>query len=115
MNAPRCSLFALMASAPLAVAQQQSTVVLQVHVTSASGRFVYLDLGRDAGIAPGQIVRLFVPGAVEVQATVRSVSATSSRAELPPGVASPPVGSRGEIETPKPKPSSEISSARPPV
>ena len=77
MNAPRLSLFALMSSASLAIAQQQSTGVLQAHVTSASGRFVYLDIGRDAGVAPGQIVRLFVPGAVEVQATVRAVSATS--------------------------------------
>jgi hypothetical protein len=110
MNAPRLSLFALMSSAPLAIAQQQSTVVLQAHVTSASGRFVYLDIGRDAGVAPGQIVRLFVPGAVEVQATVRAVSATSSRAELPPGVASPPVGCRGEIEVPKPKVASQPSS-----
>ena len=105
MNAPRAGLFALMSSlAPFAAAQQQGTVVMQAHVTSASGRFVYLDVGRDAGVAPGQIVRLFVPGAVEVQATVRAVSATSSRAELPPGIASPPVGSRGEIEIPKPKP-----------
>ena len=54
MNAPRLSLFALMSSASLAIAQQQSTVVLQAHVTSASGRFVYLDIGRDAGVAPGE-------------------------------------------------------------
>jgi hypothetical protein len=112
MSAPRVGLFALMAAAaPLAVAQQQGATVLQVHVTSASGRFVYLDTGRDAGVAPGQIVRLFVPGAVEVQATVRAVSATSSRAELPPGVASPPVGCRGEIEVARSQSSSSSSSA----
>ncbi len=107
MNVPRVSLFALMSSlAPLATAQQQGTIVLQAHVTSASGRFVYLDVGRDAGVAPGQTVRLFVPGAVEIQAMVRAVSATSSRAELPLGIASPPIGSRGEIEIQKPRPAS---------
>lgn len=112
MNAPRIAwIAAVCASASFAVAQQQGTVVLQAHVTSASGRFVYLDQGRDAGVATGQIVRLFVPGAAEAQATVRAVSATSSRAELPPGIASPPIGTRAEIEVPKPKPTTQSPSS----
>ncbi|MBL8749333.1 MAG: hypothetical protein JNK78_09235 [Planctomycetes bacterium] len=79
-----------------AVAQQGQERTVQVTVTSVSGRDVFLDLGRDAGLAPGVVVRLFPPGTAGIDAEVRSVSSTSARAELPPGVPDVPVGTRGE-------------------
>ena len=107
MKPARAELMAAVALlAPVMMAQQSpQTVVVQVHVTSVSGRDVYLDLGRTAGLAPGQTVRLYPSGTAEVQALIRTVSATSCRAELVPGAIAPTVGSRGEVEVPKPKPS----------
>ncbi len=101
------------ALASAAWAQDQSTVTVQVHVVSASGRDVYLDQGRDAGLAPGQLVRLFPPGSGELQATIRNVSATSARAELAPGFDAPPMGTAGEVETPKPAPAAAKQAQRP--
>lgn len=71
--------------------------VLQVTVTAVAERSVYLDHGRDAGLTVGGLVRLFGPGG-EVEVEVRSVTASSARAELPPGVPLPPVGTRGEAQ-----------------
>ena len=87
MKPARAELMAAVALlAPVMMAQQSpQTVVVQVHVTSVSGRDVYLDLGRTAGLAPGQTVRLYPSGTAEVQALIRTVSATSCRAELVPG------------------------------
>ena len=80
--------------------------VVQLTVTSQSGRSVYLDHGRDVGVQVGTIVRLFPPGAPQLEAEVRSVSQTSARAEVPPGLTLPPVGTRGEatvaVSTPAP-------------
>ncbi|HEU4417933.1 MAG TPA: hypothetical protein VFT55_03285 [Planctomycetota bacterium] len=69
---------------------------VQLTVTSVIGRSVYLDHGRDVGLLVGTIVRLFPPGAPQLEVEVRSVSQTSARAELPPGMTPPPVGTRGE-------------------
>lgn len=69
--------------------------VVQVTVTAVAERSVYLDRGRDAGLLVGGLVRLFGPGG-ELEVEVRSVTASSARAELPPGVPLPPVGTRGE-------------------
>ena len=77
-------------------AQQQSERSVQVLVTAASGRDVFLDQGRDAGLRPGQLVRLFPPGMGNVDVEVRAVTATQSRAELPVGLPPVPVGTRGE-------------------
>ncbi len=92
---------------------------LEVHVTSVSGRDVYLDMGRSSGLAQGQIVRLFPPGAAELEVTVRAVSSTSARAELLPGEVPPAVGTRGEVSVPKAKPTGSTSTPtkpeKPPV
>jgi hypothetical protein len=85
------------AQAPGAPAVGQERVV-QVTVTSVGDHSVYLDHGRDAGLQPGTLVRLFAPGAGDLEVEVRSVSSTSARAELPPGVSFPPVGTRGEAQ-----------------
>ncbi|MBL9079780.1 MAG: hypothetical protein JNL08_19920 [Planctomycetes bacterium] len=70
--------------------------LVSVTVTSVGEQSVYLDAGRDQGLRIGTTVRLFAPGVGEVEVEVRSVSATSARAEVPPGVPLPPVGTRGE-------------------
>ncbi|MBL8755715.1 MAG: hypothetical protein JNK15_20635 [Planctomycetes bacterium] len=80
-----------------AVAQQPgSEKTVAVVVTAVADDSIYLDHGRDVGLRPGTLVRLFPPGAGEVEAEVRSVSQNSARVELPPGLPLPPVGTRGE-------------------
>ncbi|MBX3465215.1 MAG: hypothetical protein KF830_18765 [Planctomycetes bacterium] len=87
--------------------------VVQVTVTSVSDQSVYLDRGRDAGLQAGAIVRLFAPGAGEVEVEVRAVSATSARADLPPDVPPPPVGTRGEVRVRVPAGAPPPAAARP--
>ena len=55
---------------------------VEVHVTSVVAGQLYLDAGREAGLEPGDRVRLLPPGAAPVQATVLSVSSSSARARL---------------------------------
>jgi hypothetical protein len=74
---------------------QPTERVVPVSVTASSERSVYLDHGRDVGLRPGSIVRLFPQGA-PLEVEVRSVSHTSARAEVPPGLPLPPVGTQGE-------------------
>lgn len=90
-------LFAVAMLASAALAQQAEERLLQVAVTSVSARDVFLDQGRDAGLRPGMVVRLFPPGTAGIDVEVRSVSSTQCRAELPPGVPEVPVGTRGEV------------------
>lgn len=70
--------------------------IAQLTVVSSGDNSVYLDHGRDVGLQVGTRVLLFPPQGGEVEAVVRSLSTTSARAELPPGVPVPPVGTRGE-------------------
>ncbi len=81
-------------------------------VTAASDRSVYLDHGRDVGLAVGAFVRLFPPGAGELEAEVRAVTQTSARVDLPPGVPVPPVGTRGQARVVPPAPA-RAAAARP--
>ncbi|MBL8734227.1 MAG: hypothetical protein JNN13_17765 [Planctomycetes bacterium] len=90
---------ALVAAAALRAQQPQGDVV-QLAVTAVADRSVYLDRGRDAGLRVGTLVRLFPPGADFVEVEVRSASSSSARAELPPGVPEPPIGTRGEANVP---------------
>lgn len=112
MIVPTRSIAALLIGAALA-AQDQDMRTLEVHVTSVSGRDVYLDMGRTSGLAPGQIVKIFPPGVVELEVVVRSVSSTSARAEMPVGATPPPIGTRGEVSVPKAKPQAQTGPAVP--
>jgi hypothetical protein len=76
-------------------AQDERSV--RVRVTSVSARSLYLDGGRAAGLAPGQEVELMPPNGAPFLAPIREVSATSARAELPPGRPLVPVGTIGEV------------------
>lgn len=78
----------------------EATVALTV--TAVGDRSVYLDHGRDVGLKPGVFVRLFPPGAGEIEVEVRVVSQTSARADVPIGLAVPPVGTRGEARVVRP-------------
>jgi hypothetical protein len=96
----RILLVTILALAALtAGARAQAPRRLRVTVTAATGRSVFLDQGRAAGIAPGLRVQFFPPGG-PVSGIVQDVSANSARVELPPGVSLPPPGTRGELELP---------------
>ncbi|MFN8826957.1 MAG: hypothetical protein ACK501_18465, partial [Planctomycetota bacterium] len=91
---------------------REQTVVLTV--VSASERSVYFAHGRDVGLRVGQFVRIFPPGAGEIEVEVRALSQTSARAELPPGVPSPPVGTRAEARCVLPANAPVASNQAPP-
>ncbi|MEO6593835.1 MAG: hypothetical protein ABIP94_03685 [Planctomycetota bacterium] len=94
------SCFATVGAMGSALAQEPgSEKVVQVTVTSTADRSVYLDHGRDVGLKVGSLVTLLAPGAPNLEVEVRSVSHSSARAEVPPGVPLPPVGTRGEART----------------
>lgn len=78
-------------------AQEARERVVRVNVTSVSARSVFLDRGRDSGIEIGAIVQLFPPGVASLDVEVRAVSSTSARAEVPPGLPLPPIGTSGEV------------------
>jgi hypothetical protein len=92
--------FAFVAPVPAIVAQAEQERTVQITVTAVSDRSVYLDQGRGSGLRVGMVVRLFAPGAASLDVEVRSVSHNQARAELPPGVQPPPVGTRGEARVP---------------
>jgi hypothetical protein len=110
----RAVLFALLATPTLVRAQDPGgEVVVDVTVTSVSGRDVYLDSGQNVGLAPGTRVELFAPGALQVFAEVRAVTQTSARAELPPGITPPPVGTRGQARVTRPAADDPTRTTRP--
>ncbi len=82
------------------IATAEDTVLIQVTVTSTSGTSVFLDKGESSGIRAGLIVRLSPPEGSPLRATVRIVSTNRARADLPPGLDVPPIGTRGEVEVP---------------
>ena len=94
------ALLALAHLALAAAAAAQDPTVVRVRVVSVSADSVYLDQGRSAGLAPGLEVELSPPGSAPFRATIREVSATSARAEVPPGRPMVPVGTLGEISLP---------------
>lgn len=76
----------------------QETQRVGVRVTGTTASSVFLDQGRSSGLAPGVVVELFPPDGAPVEVIVRAVSTDTARADLPPGAAVPPVGTRGEFE-----------------
>ncbi len=80
---------------------QRSMQRVETQVTAVSGRNVFVDKGRKAGFAPGDILTLFPAGQAPVQAEIKVVSRNNSRAELPAGVPPFDPGTRGEVLVPK--------------
>lgn len=87
---------ALFASRVAAQGETAEERVVQLQVVSATDTSVYVNHGRDVGLRPGNRITLYPPGAGELEVVVTSVSHTSARADMPPGVVAPPVGTRGE-------------------
>lgn len=94
-----------------ATAQQK----VDVQVTAASGESIYLDRGRDAGIAAGDRVALYSADHGILTATVQAVSRSSARCTLDVGALAIRVGTRGEValaprsEPPTPPPAQDES------
>lgn len=109
--------FAVLAR-PIA-AQADETELVRVTVVSVSGRSVFLDQGRGAGLEPGMLVRLFPPGGAPVEGRVAAASTNSARVDLPAGAPVPPVGTHGELDVPSADstapPAAEPEPAAPPA
>ncbi len=58
---------------------------VDVRVTSIAGPNLYIDHGREAGLEPGDIVTLTVPGQGVARVRIDSVSRTSARCTVPGG------------------------------
>ncbi len=81
---------------------------LRVTVASASGRSVFLDHGRGAGITPGLRIRLYPPGGTTLELVIADATTNSARVDIPDGVTLPPLGTVGELDLPEPvKPESK--------
>jgi hypothetical protein len=78
-----------------------ATRSLSVVVTAAAGGNVYLNRGRADGIASGDTVVLYpTNGQHAVETSVRSVSKSSARVELPAGTPTIAINDRGEVLVP---------------
>ena len=74
---------------------------VEVVCTAISGRSVYLDLGREAGFAPGDRMRLFPLDGSPRRGRISSVSRTSARAEMEGNAEGLEIGLRGEVWIPR--------------
>jgi hypothetical protein len=79
----------------------QELVHVESRVVSVSADSVYLDLGREAGILSDDRVVLHPQGAPTIDAVIRDVTKSTSRAEIAPGSATVAVGTRAEVLVPK--------------
>lgn len=87
---------------------------LKVIVTSVSGRSVFLDRGRGAGITPGLRVHLYPPGGASIDVIVADATSNSCRVDIPESVELPPVGTTGELDLPEPtKPPEQVAEPAP--
>ncbi len=76
-----------------------AATIVNVAVTAVAGRSVYIDHGRDAGIAAGTRVTFTPAGAAAVEGVVADVSRTTSRVDLI-GSDILPLGTQGKLEVP---------------
>lgn len=107
----------LLIAARAVPAQELARIEAKVVTVSADG--VYLDVGREANVLPDDRVVLHPAGAVAVDAVIRDVAKTTSRAELQPGSPAIAVGTRAEVLVPKerlkPKPAPAPPAPAPPA
>ncbi len=83
-----------------ALALAQDLVRVEAHVTAVSASSLYLDRGLDAGLRVDDSVTIFLDSGIVSEGRVRSVTRTSARVELLPGVALPTSGARAEVRVP---------------
>ncbi len=74
---------------------------IEVRVTAIGAASIFLDAGRDAGLADGDRVELFPSTGPMVRGVVRSLSSSSSRIELLDPAGGLVVGDRGEALVPR--------------
>lgn len=82
------------------VPQSQSTPEtrrLDVTVTSVSGTSVYIDSGRNAGIAIGSRIVFILSTGERIETTISAVTSKSARAELPEGATPPAINDHAEV------------------
>jgi hypothetical protein len=82
-------------------AESAKFVRIEVVCTALSGNSAYLDLGREAGFAPGDRVRLFASTGPARKGRISSVSRTSARVEIEGGLDGLEIGVRGEVWVPR--------------
>lgn len=87
-------------SARAAPAERQ-WVRLEVTCTALSGTSAYVDAGREAGIQPGDRMRLFPLDGPARRGRISSVSRTSARAELDGDLEGLEIGLTGEVWIPR--------------
>lgn len=80
---------------------QDEYELVEVTVSALTADGVYLDLGRDAGFEPGDLLRLFPTVGGPRPGKIAAVSRTSSRARIQGGIEGFDVGSRGEVRVPR--------------
>lgn len=97
------ALVVLAGVAPL-MGVQPGTTRIDASVVSVSGRSVYINAGRSAGVAVGARVVFVLSDGSRVEGVVADVSASSSRAEIPTDAASPMVNDRAELDAPAREP-----------
>lgn len=90
---------------------------IPVQVTARSGRSIYLNAGRKAGVLPGQTVRVVANGRT-VEGVVVAVTGNSARVDLVAEVSLPEVGASGEVEvtgqaSPATQPATQPASTQP--
>jgi len=93
--------------APQAGVQADETVPVAVQVTDSSGESIFLDQGRDSGIAVGNRVLLYSRTHGILSGSIRAVSRKSSNCRLDAGSLAVEVGTRGEVFVPKRPPAAE--------
>ena len=76
-------------------------VRVEVECTALAGDGVYLDQGREGGIEPGDLLRLFPPVGPARSGRILAVSRTSARAALATGLEGLDIGVRGVVLVPK--------------
>ncbi len=86
----------------------EETTTLNVSVTAVSGRSVFLDKGRNAGLAIGQRVFFYAPGEVRLEGFIKGVTSDNARVDFSPNDTLPPVGTKGEVDVPLPEPEEEV-------
>ncbi len=88
----------------IAVAQtspvDEEWIRVEVHVTAVAGDSVYIDLGRDGGLEPGDTLRLFPIGSSGLVGSIRIVSRSNARAVVDGDLSAVEIGTEGEVLIP---------------
>lgn len=96
-----------------AAAQAGNVRTIEVTVAAVSGRSVFIDKGRAAGVAAGQRVTFQPVGLARIEGVVAAAATDSARVELPAGTTPPLPGSTGLVEVPEPVTTKEESREAP--